>query len=111
MARLWIDGGTRLRQDAASEPSGVWVARLDGSDPVVIAPGAFYPDWSSDGQHIAFAANSDEGMGLFASAADGTARTPILSDPAGLAACPALVAGRVANSLQRKARVPDPMRS
>jgi TolB protein len=70
-----------VAQEVASESSGVWVARLDGSDPVLIAPGAFYPDWSSDGQHIAFAAFSDEGMGLFASAPDGTATTPILTDP------------------------------
>lgn len=82
---LWLVVGPpngALAQDRESGSMGVWVARVDGSEPTLIAPGAFTPDWSPDGQQISSAASSPEGMGLFVSAPDGTATTPILSDPA-----------------------------
>jgi Tol biopolymer transport system component len=84
VAQMLIGGlmNSARAQDAETESFGVWATRVDGSDSRLIAPGAFFPDWSPDGQHIAFAAFSAEGMGLFASAPDGTASVPILNDPA-----------------------------
>jgi hypothetical protein len=50
---LWLIVGLphgTLAQDAESGSMGIWVARVDGSEPTLIAPGAFTPDWSPDGQ-------------------------------------------------------------
>lgn len=60
-----------------SNPSGLYVANIDGSDIRLVSDigRPSYPAWSPDGNRLAFHANRDDGEGIYVASADGTDQT------------------------------------
>lgn len=73
-------------QIAYSWNGEIWVAGFDGSDPAQVTSGigfAHSPDWSPDGQRLAFEVEEASGWNLYTIGVDGTDPTPITVDSPG----------------------------